>query len=169
MQARDRLALGATLSLVFLAGYGLRGALARPSLDVKPSEAKLPPDIRPDTLSRMPWPTRTEFTTKEDKDAYDRAIAVRPEWAKIPDLQHEEPGNGLRLHIPIVHIAYRDIIQNLNQKNGLENRYHELATLVACRENNVEYVDWVNHLRHKAVPLNIVEILRTNGDTKGSC
>jgi hypothetical protein len=149
-----------------LLGNGFHRALAQQSLGAGQSGEKLPPDIRSDTLDRMPWPTRGEFTTKEDQAAYDSAIAARPEWAKIPDLATEEPGNGLRLHIPIVHIAYRDAIVNLNQKNGLETRYHELATLVACRENDVEY-DWVNHLRHKAVPLNIVEILRTDGDTKG--
>jgi len=123
-------------------------------------------DIRPDTRSRIAWPTRDEFAMDEDRSAYDRPIAARPQFAKAPDLAHEEPGNGIRLHIPIVHIAYRDTIQNLNQKNGLQPRYQELATLVACWENKVEF-DWVNHLTHSAAPLDIVEVVRANKDTSG--
>ncbi len=166
MKALDKSVLAIALLGVLVGGCRVRSASGQQTSAAKPTTENLPPDIRPDTRSRIAWPTRNEFTTDEDRSAYDRAIAARPEWAKIPELEHIEPGNGIRLHIPIVHIAYRDTIQNLNQKNGLDNRYHELATLVACRENNVEY-DWVNHLTHNAVPLNIVEVLRSNKDTKG--
>jgi hypothetical protein len=152
----------------FLAAYGFRNALAQQKPAAGQSAEKLPPDIHPETLSRLPWATRSEFTTPEDLAAFDRAVAAAPQYGK-PDQHGEIVGNGIRLHIPIVHIAYRDTIQNLNQKNGLDPRYHQLATLVACRETNEEY-DWLTHEEQssgKVLPPEVIEIVRNKKDTKG--
>lgn len=169
------IAVSIMVAAAFVGGYYTRTALAqsRPMLDTE----KLPSDIHPETLARMGWATRDEFTTPEDLAAYDHAVALMPQLAKH---SYTEPtktctevvscidGNGIRLHIPVVHTAYRDIIQNLNQKNGLAGRYVQLATLVSCRENDVE-PDWLNHEQNsvKVLPREIVEIVRNNKDTTG--
>jgi hypothetical protein len=127
---------------------------------------KLPSDVHPETLARISWATRDEFTKPEDQAAFDRAIAAAPMYANPKN--GEIAGNGMRLHIPVVHIAYRDTIQNLNRDNGLDARYSQLATLVGCRETNEEY-DWVEHEKssEKSLPRNVVEIVRNKQDTKG--
>jgi hypothetical protein len=151
----------------FIGGYFTRTALAQQESDTAPSVDKLPPDVHPETFARIGWPTRDEFTTPEDLAAYDRAVAAAPQYAKPANGMIE--GNGIRLHIPIVHIAYRDTVQNLNQKNGLDPHYSQLATLIGCRENNEE-LDWLNHEKQsagKTLPREVIEVVRNNKDTKG--
>jgi hypothetical protein len=102
----------------------------------------------------------------DDLAAFDRAVAAAPMYANPKS--GAIAGNGIRLHIPIVHIAYRDTIENLNRDNGLDSRYAQLATLVACREMDEEY-DWVEHEKssQKSLPRNIVEIVRNKQGTEG--
>lgn len=165
----------------FTGGYWTRSAVAQEKLSSAPKAESLPPDILPETLARIGWATRDEFTTPEDLAAYDHAVSLMPQLAKHsyagPTKTCTETvtcidGNGIRLHIPVVHTAYRDIIQNLNQKNGLDavvnGRYTQLATLVSCRENDVE-PDWLAHEKNsmKVLPREIVEIVRNNKDTTG--
>jgi len=152
--------------LASICGYSARMAVAQQNVGSSQSAEKLPPDVHPETLARISWATRDEFAKPEDQAAFDRAIAAAPMYANPKN--GEIAGNGMRLHIPIVHIAYRDTIQNLNRDNGLDPRYSQLATLVACRETNEEY-DWVEHERNseKVLPRNIVEIIRNKQDTKG--
>ncbi len=169
------------VAVAFAGGYWTRTALAQQNSTPAQKAENLPPDIHPETLARIGWATRDEFTTPEDLAAYDHAVSVMPQLAKHtytgPTKTCAETvtcidGNGIRLHIPIVHTAYRDIIQNLNQKNGLDpvinGHYTQLATLVSCRENDVE-PDWVNHEKNsvKVLPREIVEIVRNNQDTTG--
>jgi hypothetical protein len=153
--------------LAFGAGYGYRSAFAQPIPSAQQAAGKLDPGLNPDTFSRAPLPSRDEFTTQQDLEAFDRANAAAPQLVKPG---YSDPGNRLRLHIPIVHIAYRDTIQNLNQKNGLEPHYSQLATLVACRENNEEY-DWINHekqvVKGNLIPSEVIDVVRNKKDTKG--
>jgi hypothetical protein len=157
----------AVATAAFVGGYWTRTVSAQQSSDAGQATEKLPPDVHPETLARIEWATRDEFTSAEDLAAFDRAVAAAPLYAKPANGMIE--GNGIRLHIPIVHIAYRDTIQNLNQKNGLDPHYAQLATLIGCRENNEE-VDWLNHEKQsagKTLPRDVIEIVRNNKDTKG--
>jgi 4-carboxymuconolactone decarboxylase len=182
MKALHGSALWMMMAMVFLAGYGFRSAFAQQKSGAGQRAEKLPPDVHPESLSRMPWATRDEFTTEEDRAAFDRAVAASPESVD-PGESHlygdtsythgnpgngEIAGNGTRLHIPVVHTAYRTIIIHLRLKGGVEARYHELATLIGCRESGDEY-DWVNHAKSsaKVLPREIVEVVRTKKDTKG--
>jgi hypothetical protein len=103
-------------TFAFVGGYYTRTVLAQQNSDAGPTAEKLPPDIHPETLARIGWATRDEFTTAEDLAAFDRAVAAAPSYAKPANGMAE--GNGIRLHIPIVHTAYRDTIQNLNQNSS---------------------------------------------------
>ena len=149
----------------FAGGYSARTVLAQQAPASAATAAKLPPDVHPDTGSRMPLATRDEFTTDEDLKAFDTAVAAAPDMVKPG---YSDPGNRIRLHVPVVHIAYRDTIQNLNRKNNLEAHYAQLATLIACREMNEEY-DWLNHEKQsagKSIPRETIEIVRNKQDTK---
>ena len=75
MSASRRLLWGMGLALVFLAGVGFEKAFAQPQqkLDWMQEEATLPPDIHPETLSRMPRSKESDFTNDDDKAAFARA------------------------------------------------------------------------------------------------
>jgi hypothetical protein len=166
-------AVSVLVAFAFVGGYFTRTALAQPALaeqgpDVAPTVDKLPPDVHPQTFARIGWATRDEFKTPEDLAAFDKAVAAAPTYGKPKDGTMIE-GNGIRLHIPIVHIAYRDTIQNLNQKNYPDSHYNQLATLIGCRENNEE-VDWLNHEMQsagKTLPREVIEVVRSNKSTEG--
>jgi hypothetical protein len=158
--------LGTMMTLAFLAGFGFRGALAQQSSGGGQTTAKLPPDIRPETLTRMPQATRDEFTAEEDREAFDHLVAAEPRFAKPS--KGAMGGTGTRLHIPVVADAYRIALNHLREKCGLDLKYQELAVLVASRESNNEY-EWSAHekLSAKVLPRDIVEIVRNKQDAKG--
>jgi hypothetical protein len=157
---------GGVAAFAFAGGYFTRTALAQQSSAAAPNAEKLPPDVHPETLARIGWATRDEFTTEEDLAAFDRAAVRGPQY--VNQKSGEIVGNGIRLHIPIVHLAYRDTIENLNQKNGLDPHYSQLSVLIACRETNEEY-DWLTHEKQsagKTVPREVIEVVRNKQDTK---
>src|ERR1700722_1533162 len=69
-------------AVAFVGGYSTRTALAQQTSSAAPNAEKLPPDIRPETLARIGWATRDEFTTAEDLAGFDHAVALLPELAK---------------------------------------------------------------------------------------
>lgn len=154
----------AMVALVFLAGYGFHSAVAQqaPVPAAAQGAEKLPPDVFSDTLNRSPQATRDEFTTDDDKAAYDRAVGPRGNgflggW------------NGIRLHIPVVMMDYRTAIQTLDKENdGGMSRYQQLAMLIGARECDDE-LDWNNHekMSEKVIPPEVVDVLRNRKDTKG--
>ena len=154
-------------AVAFAGGYFTRTALAQQNSGAAPNTEKLPPDVHPETLARIGWATRDEFTTPEDLAAFDAAAKRGPQY--VNQKTGLIVGNGIRLHIPVVHLAYRDTIENLNQKNGLEPHYSQLSVLVACRENNEEY-DWMTHEMQsagKTLPRDVIEVVRNRQDPKG--
>ena len=155
-------------AFAFAGGYFTHTALAQQSAATVPSAEKLPPDVHPETLARIGWATRDEFTSSEELAIFDHSNAGAAQQ-NGQEKTGEIAGNGIRLHIPIVYKAYTDTIQNLNRKNDLDPRYSQLATLISCRENDVEY-DWVNHEEQsagKVLPRETIEIVRNNQDPKG--
>jgi hypothetical protein len=155
-----------TMVAVFLAGVNSRKVYARQTSAAKENAEKLPPDVRPDTLSRMPRATRDEFTTDEDKQAFDHLMTVEPNFAKPST--GSLGGTATRLHLPVVADAYRIAWNNLRDKSGVDEKYMELAVLVACRETNVEH-EWFSHVDAvaKLDSPEIVEIVRNNREPKG--
>jgi hypothetical protein len=164
MKISHRLLLSAMMALLFLAGYSFRSAIAQRAPAATPAQGaeKLPPDIFPETLNRAPKVTRDDFTTDEDKAAFDRAVGNNTNgfgggW------------NGIRLRIPIVMSAYRTAIQTLDKEDdGGMSHYQQLAMLIGAREADDE-LDWNNHekMSEKVIPHEVVEVLRNHKDTKG--
>jgi hypothetical protein len=151
---------------VFLAGVNSRNVFARQTSGVMDNADKLPPDVHPDTRSRMNLASRDEFTSDEDKQAYDHLLTVEPRFKERGN--RALGGTGTRLHIPVVADAYRTAWNNLRDKSGVDPKYMELAVLVACRETNAE-LEWVSHADTvaKLDSPDIVEIIRNNRDPKG--
>jgi 4-carboxymuconolactone decarboxylase len=145
---------------------GERRVLARQDSGAVQMAGKLPPDIHPETLSRMPQAHRDEFTSDEDKQAYDHLISVESRFGKPSN--GALGGTGTRLHLPVVADAYRTAWNNLRDKSGVEQKYMELATIVACRETNLD-LEWVAHqdITAKLNSPEVVEIVRNKKDPKG--
>jgi hypothetical protein len=104
------------VAIAFVGGYCTRTALAQQSPAPAPGVQQLPADIHPETMARIGWATRDEFATPEDLAAYDHAVGLMPQLAKHSNTEPAKvcievvnciDGNGLRLHIPVVHTAYR--------------------------------------------------------------
>ncbi len=153
-------------SLLLSVTSGARKTLARQDSGAAQSVEKLPADIHPDTLSRMPQAHKDEFTTDEDKQAYDHLISVEPRFGKPSN--GALGGTGTRLHLPVVADAYRTAWNDLRDRSGVEQKYMELATIVACRETNLE-LEWVAHqdITAKLNSPAVVEIVRNKQEPKG--
>jgi 4-carboxymuconolactone decarboxylase len=176
MNAFTVVVLWVTMAFAFLGGFGSRSALAQQSSAAGQSAEKLPPDIRPDSFNRMPRPKREDFTTEEEKQAFERVLAFEP---SIADQNATNAGgsvlggelgpSGVRAQIPEVAEIYRKLDIMIHQKSGLDPKNIELTVLVALRETNNK-VEWQGHEREKNFKLlspNVVDIVRNNQDTKG--
>jgi hypothetical protein len=126
----------------------------------------LPPDIYPETLTRIQQAHRDEFSSEEDKQAYDHLVSVEPRFGK-PSMG-PLGGTGIRLHLPVVADAYRTAWNDLRDNSGVERKYMELATLVACRETDLE-LEWVAHEKpaEQLNSKNVVEIIRNKQEPTG--
>jgi hypothetical protein len=157
---------GAVLVFAVVGVFSLRATLAQQGPGAGQTAEKLPPDVHPDTLSRMAQTHREDLATDEEKAAYDHLIGIEPNFAK--PVHAPLGGTGTRLMIPVVADAYRAAWNNLRSKNGVDQKYIELATMVACRESNGE-LEWVAH-EDPAVKLNsreLIELIRNNQSVKG--
>jgi 4-carboxymuconolactone decarboxylase len=165
MKALTVVALWMTMALAFAGGFGARSAFAQQSSGAGQGARKLPPDVHPESLSRMPWATRDELSTDEEKQAFDRVVAAEPRM-----ISGKGPlgGTATRLHTPVVAENYRNAYSWLRERSGLEPRYFELAVLIATRENDEEY-EWVGHEKssEKVLPRETLEVVRNKKDTKG--
>jgi hypothetical protein len=140
--------------------------LARQDAAKDTKAEKLPADIHPETMSRVTQATRDELTSDEDKQAFDHLISVEPRFGK--PISGAIGGTGTRLHLPVVADSYRTAWNYMRDKSGVDRKYMELATLVACRETDLE-LEWVAH-EGPTAQLNspaIVEIIRNRQGLKG--
>ena len=81
MKASRRLLLAVGTALVVLAGISFHKVALAQSQQTPQwmlDEAKLPPDIHPDTLSRMPRPKESDYATDEEKQLFNRAMHRNP-------------------------------------------------------------------------------------------
>jgi hypothetical protein len=150
--------------IAFASVAGFHAVLAQQPAGNNQSAEALPPDVRPETLSRMPQAKREQFTSEEDKQAFDRLVAVEPQYAQPPD--GPLGGTATRLHLPVVADAYRAALRNLRVQ--VEPRYGELAAMIASREVNGEE-PWLSHEEAsvKFSSREVVEIIRNKQDAKG--
>jgi hypothetical protein len=161
MKSFRLLGLYMIIGLAFLAGYGFRSALAQRNADAGQRAEALPPDVLPESLARVPWATRDEFTSDEEKQAFDRVV-------KLHHVGGTMGPTPLRLHMPVVAEGYDIAINYLRFKAGLEPRYVQLAVLVSSREFTSKY-QWIEHERNsvKDLPRDVLEVVRNKRPTSG--
>ena len=132
--------IGLTIMVSLLSGgFGSVKALAQQSAPATQSMEKLPADIHPDSLSRIPRAKREDLTTEEERQAFDRLVGANA----ISQTGPLGP-TGTRLHFPIAAELYRNAVRWIRENAGLEPRFVELAILVATRETNGQY-EWLAH------------------------
>ena len=165
MKVAQAFGLSMLMGVAFLSGYGFRSALAQQSSDPDQTAVKLPPDIRPDTRSRLPWPTRDDFTAAPERQAFEHVYQLAPRYFV------EKPTMGptsAMMHLPVVGEAYTTARLWLREKSGLDQRHSQLAILVSARESN-EPFQFLEHERSsmKDLPRKSVEVVRNRADTHG--
>ena len=152
------------MAFAFPGGYGPRSASAQQSSGAGQSAEQLPPDIRPETLSRMPRAKRDDFATDAEKQAFDRVMARSPKQSVSRWLGP----TGTRLQIPELAAVYQEQINMIRDKSGLEPKYRELTILVATRESESKD-EWFDHEPDgiELLSAKVVDIIRNKQDTKG--
>ena len=161
---KQLLFLGMALALFLVEGY-LHKALARQNSSPQQTAEKLPLDIHPETLSRAPRSKREDFTTDEEKKAFDEILVLSPKQ-KVSRWLGE---TGTRLQIPELALNYQQNIRMLHEKGGLDPKYAELAIIVGAREANDEsaFVAHSADAVKAGIDPKVVEIVRRERDTKG--
>src|ERR1700688_1571782 len=125
MKALIMVRLCLTLGAIFLIGFGSRdAALAQQGSPEMQNSEKLSADIHPESLSRMPWATKDEFTNEDEKQAFDRLVAAAPQ---ADSMKGPIGPTGTRIHDPIVAESYYTAYSWMREKAGLDPRYVELA------------------------------------------
>jgi 4-carboxymuconolactone decarboxylase len=153
------------MGFIFLSGYVFRSVLAAQNSAAEKNAEKLPPDIYPESLARLPWPKRDDFTSEEEKEAFDNCLRLAPQNYKGSGPLGPTP---LRSLMPIVAEHYYRSFRWLRDKSGLPMRYVELSILVSARESNDQYV-WVEQEKNSAtyITRETLEAVRNRKDLKG--
>jgi len=100
--------------------------------------ARLPKDVHPDSLSRLPLLKREELDA-QGKKLYD--LAVSPESRTLVGLRGP---SGIWLHSPVLAEFLRAANQYLRFETALDRRLTELAILVTARELDNQF-EWTAH------------------------
>jgi len=100
--------------------------------------ARLPKDVHPDSLSRLPLLKREELD-EQGKKVYD--LAISPESRTLGGLRGP---SGIWLHSPILAEVLRAANQYLRFETTLDRRLTELAILVTARELDNQF-EWTAH------------------------
>jgi hypothetical protein len=168
MKGSRRLLWGMGLALVFLAGISFEKAFAQPQQkDWLQEEATLPPDVHPETLSRMPRSKESDFTNDDDKAAFARAnrrgntdSATIQRWLGPTETRMADP-------------VYAEAVENVNKaihrkEVGIDPKYYELTVAVVTRESG-NREEFINHEEDavKAYGQELEDIVRLRKDTKG--
>jgi 4-carboxymuconolactone decarboxylase len=153
------------LALVLLGGFGPSCTLAQQDASAGQSAQKLPSDIHPDTLARVARPTKNDFTTEEEKQAFDRVLAFEP---SIKEQKGMLEPTGVRAYMPQVAELTRKQISTIREESGLDPKWIALAALVSIREVDNK-VEWQSHERSalKVLAPKVVDVVRDSQDTSG--
>src|SRR5262249_10263953 len=119
MSKLRRLLSGLVLTLPLIVGYNFHVTAAKQASAPRQTVEKLPPDIHPDTLSRAARSRREDFTTDDEKKAFDEVMNLSPKQ-KVSRWLGE---TGTRLQIPELALNYQQNIRMLHEKGGLEPKY----------------------------------------------
>jgi hypothetical protein len=165
MKSLTVVALCMMLAVALWIGFGSRNSLAQEGPGSGLSAGKYPPDIRPDSLSRMPRPKRDDFTSDEDKQSFDRVLAFE---AILREPSGALGPTGTRAWIPQLAEEYRKLGRMVHEKGTMEPKYVELAALVAIREDN-NPAEWGGHAINgtKLLGAKVVEVIQKEGDPSG--
>jgi hypothetical protein len=156
--------LSLMMFLAVMLGLDFRNSRAQSSSGEQ-SAAKLPPDVHPDTLSRMPRPKREDFTSEEDKQIFDRVVATQP---SIKDKTGVLGPTGMRATVPAFGEEYRKLGRLVHTKNSLDPKMVELVSMVAVREADTP-AEWGGHAMNgiKLLGPKVVEVIAYEEDTAG--
>ena len=100
--------------------------------------ARLPKDVHPDSLSRLPLLKRAELDAQGRK-LYDQAVS--PDSRTLVGLRGP---SGIWLHSPVLAEFLRAANQYLRFETALDRRLTELAILVTARELDNQF-EWTAH------------------------
>ena len=100
--------------------------------------ARLPKDVHPDSLSRLPLLKREELDAQGRK-LYDQAVS--PDSRTLVGLRGP---SGIWLHSPVLAEFLRAANQYLRFETALDRRLTELAILVVARELDNQF-EWTAH------------------------
>jgi len=105
-------------------------------------QAILPPSIFPETLCRIPRVKESDFTTDEDKEAFDK-VNNAPGSKQL--VSRWLGPTGMRLQIPVYAVKANAQNKAFRTKSGVDTKYMELAAGVATRENGSreQYIDHI--------------------------
>jgi hypothetical protein len=155
--------IGLTLLLTIFVETGIATPVPTASQDnsLLARAKNLPPDVHPETLSRMPPLKREDLSTDGERLAYDRVVADNPRMKGRIWLGP----TGTRLLVPELAETYDQQMKLLKEKGDLEPKYLELAAAIAMRESDYKG-EWLNHQPDRSVLLEpaVEEILLKNGD-----
>jgi hypothetical protein len=166
MKLKDKVFAIPAMALLFIVGYGAQASFSTfKSGGAQAGESKLPPDVRSDTLSRMPRTNREDLTTDDARKAFDSVIAFQPK-----QLTERWLGpTGTRLLVPEYAAIYnKQDRMLLRNKELLDQKTVELTIAVATRETN-NREEWINHhpFAVKEVGPEVMEIIRKNESLRG--
>jgi 4-carboxymuconolactone decarboxylase len=157
-------------ALTLPAVLGSESVSAQQSAAAPPSAEKLPPDVLPETLSRVARVKREDLPTDEEKQAFDRVVAISPQDAREHIYKGWLGPSGIRMLMPEVNEMYLRENAMVRDKSGLEPKYRELAILVATREcdNKSEFIDHAQReVDRTQLGAQVIEVVRKRADTKG--
>lgn len=104
------------------------------------SERKLPADVYPETLSRLP-PVRREDLSEAQQKAYDNLTAPREGRLNLAGIKG--PG-GVNLRMPKLAKSMGDVNRVMRSELGLAPRLVEIAILATAREMKSQF-EWAMH------------------------
>lgn len=120
----------------------------------------LPPDVDPESYSRLPALSRDELDA-EGKRAYDHVVGDGPKPTTGPA--------AVSMHSPQVAIAFHDLNQYLRNDGVIEQRYYEVAILHAAWEFSQAY-EWSAHegaARNVGVPDAVIDTIKYDREIEG--
>lgn len=151
------LALGSVLAVIAMPGFtqppaaGAQGA---------PRQQALPPDVDPESLSRLPA-LRREDLDAEGQAAWDFVVGTGPRPLTGPA--------AVSMHSPKVAEAFQMLNQYLRNGSTLEPRDYEVAVLQAAWEFEQAY-EWSAHegaARRFMIPDNVIDTIKFDRAPEG--
>lgn len=122
-------------------------------------QQSLPPDIHPESLSRLP-PVQRDALDEAGKAVFDRVAGAR-------GLPRTGPG-AVTMHSPGIAGPIQDLNQYL-RKTVAGSRYFELSALIAAREFDQQY-EWSGHepaALRAGLEQSVIDVVKFNRDVAG--